>query len=203
MIAVTGIVVSVPETGRPLEDCVRGAGLMHALRTNANLQAVQARIVTTGDRLASVSQPARGFLGAGDAVTAVRDGDGCEFHYVNHSTERTMTLPRPPAEIRRLDWLLRIALNVSVFATFGTWVFWMFSGSGRTNPVDDALVACVMALTAAVGWLLLVRWPSSVMHRRAARKLAIEAAKEHAAFIEDALREQAGGLRGSSAGRGS
>ena len=157
-----------------LADNYSGGGLLSELMTNAGT--FKANVLTTNGNMESVSVAAHDFMSVGDTITVVRDDDGCEIYYVNHSKGTKWTSARGPAGSRRLFHLARFAIN---WGLFGSVVFVFLGRDG----LGIGFWICVAAVVWGAVWSLTFSTAAANQHIKKAIGYAEADEDKHLGYI--------------------
>ena len=195
MKAVTGVVVDIEggnlqikKGGREqlgyLENNIGGGGLLTELEDNAGT--LKAKLRSPDCSIERVSMPSPNFMKLGDIVSVVKDEDGCEYYYLNHSSDRTWDFPRCPARERQMGKMARFCINWGLFIACLLGIFIAFA-QGQVMGLN-LTAGCFFVI--AVYWMV---WSLSVYPRagrrrlKSAEDLMCSEKKRHAAFIKEAI----------------
>lgn len=164
-----------------LENKTVGGGIMTDLPSNENT--LKAAMVLSDERVERVSIPSASFLNVGDVVTVVKDTDGCEIYYKNHTADRKWSYPRSPEHIRKRFGLIRFGINQSLL-----WACLLGIVAGLAQGQFTTLNLIVITLLAVflycAIWSLTVRPRAIKKHHASARTAAETNTTENVSFIK-------------------
>ena len=204
MKAVTGVVVDL-EGGNLqitkgdhdqlgyLEGNIEGGGVLRELEHNRGT--LKAKLRGPDDRIETVSVPSPNVIKPSDVVTVVKDEDGCEFYYVNHSSERSWGFGRCPARERRIARWARMAISWGLSLGLGAGILAALS-RGQSMGLNMTAVCLIGAAICSMVWILTGRVHAAKRHLRLAEDLVASETSRQATFIKSPI-ETALGQRDS------
>lgn len=157
-----------------------GGGVLTELLSNEST--LKASLTSTDGTQFSASLPVQGFLSVGDVMTVVKDDDGCELYYINHSRKRDWSAGRSPKNARDMYRIAKMSINGGLFwavlvgipASLASW-----SSLGMNIIVFGCLTAAVLAGI----WSLTFRAWQISGHNRAAVAMAEQEAITQEGYI--------------------
>ena len=171
-----------------LEENYSGGGVLSELMCNKGTR--QANVIRVDGTMEYVSIPVANFMAIGDTITVVRDTDGCELYYINHSKTTTWSSGRGPSDSRRFFNLARRAINWGLFGC----VAFAFFGMHGLSPL---FWVCLGIVIWAAVWSLLFSPMAAKRHHIAAVACANEEKGQHSEYISEKQRSRAEHLRTS------
>ncbi len=137
-----------------LESNYVGGGVLTELLSNAGT--LKSALVTSRGDQASVSLPTENFLSVGDVVTIVKDDDGCELYYQNHTRQHNWSSGRSPKSVRDYYRAARFAINGGFF---GAILIGIQAGlaTGQSPTLNSIALSCLTVAIIVAVWSLTMR----------------------------------------------